>query len=107
MATKQTYHQYDPADMPVIRHIRTELIQSFKIRDKVERTDVISKAIIKDVDFKKLGLDPKWPGALMESLQEEIQEWRSDLKKKLDLLLQEEAILIETSMMDFRWKCHT
>ena len=59
MATKQSYHQYDATHMPEIRQLRSKFLQALKFKEKYDslRSDTIARAIIADVDFRKLGVD--------------------------------------------------
>jgi len=49
-------HKFKPTDMPVIRLIRSNLLKSLKYRAKADRVDIITKAIIPDINWHKLGL---------------------------------------------------
>lgn len=93
MDTKQDYHKYKAADMPEIRKIRTKLIESYKLKRKNEsdRAEVISKAIIKDINYKKLGISDS-NSYLTEPLNEAIEAWRHSLKDMIDNLLFDESL---------------
>ena len=97
MDTKQEYHKYEAADMPEIRKIRSKLIESYKLKQKYEsnRAEVISKAMMKDIDCKKLGISDK-NSYSTKLINEAIEAWRHSLKDMIDKLLFDESFLLYT-----------
>lgn len=56
MALQQDYHQFSATDMPEVRNIRSIMLKSLRLREKmsVPRLDSITKAIITDLNVNKL-----------------------------------------------------
>jgi len=88
-------HKFKATDMPEIRLVRSQLIKAFKLQAKVSRMEIITKAIIPDIDWNKLGLDE----ALIyqtrdesldqefESINSSITNFRKELGEKISSVL--------------------
>jgi len=95
-------HKFKTADMPEIRLVRSQLLKAYKLKAKVSRMEIITKAIVPDIDWNKLGLDE----ALIyqtsdESLDEEfesinnsITNFRKELGDKISSVLSETYIFL-------------
>ena len=92
MATEHSYHKFNPVDMPQIRALRSEYIRGFRLKSKVDRLDKITKAILPDIDWNKIGVKSVdvEKGCLtpeITDLESEISTFRDILKSKLETIL--------------------
>jgi len=74
--------------MEEIRHLRTKMIQSIKLREKhSKQSDRICRAIIKDVDYKKLAIDATSAEIVtktkIDMINQAIEGWRQSLDSML------------------------
>ena len=74
MALQQDYHQFSAADMPEIRNIRSIMLKSLRLKEKmsVPRLNKITKAIVTDFNINKLC--------------PEIKDWRDQDKECPELI---------------------
>jgi len=82
--------------MPEIRRIRSELLKASKFAAKQHRVDIITKAIISDINWHKLGLDEAVINETdldddmdeqLETINASITNFRRELEEKLDYVL--------------------
>ena len=85
MATKQSYHQFDPSDMPEIRQLRSAVLRSLRLSSKLERLDKIANAIVPDIDWDKLSIDRDdlRYSTKMGKLDNRIRDFRDEVTEKL------------------------
>ena len=107
MATKQSYHQYDATDMPEIRQLRSRILQALKLREKYDsmRSVDIARAMIADVDFRKLGIDATKVTSetkeVMELFELTIADYRAGLRCYInDIFVIEHKSMIEQARTD-------
>ena len=107
MATKQSYHQYDAIDMPEIRQLRSRILQALKLREKYDsmRSVDIARAMIADVDFRKLGIDATKVTSetkeIMELFELTIGTYRAGLECYMnDIFVIEHKSMIEQARTD-------
>jgi len=96
--TAEVNHKFKATDMPEIRLVRSQLIKAFKLQAKVSRMEIITKAIISDIDWKKLGIDQDLDldQEEFESVNSLITNFRKELGDKVSLVLSETS----TSLID-------
>jgi len=90
------HNKFEPDDMPEIRRIRSFLLKSFKLEAKLPRVDIITKAIIPDIDWNKLGLYKtviNWTDdelvEELESINTTITNFRKELAPKIAYIITE------------------
>ena len=77
--------------MPEIRHVRSVLLKSMKLGQKSTRLDKISQAILPNIDWKKLSVDPsmadKSTKACINKLNTELNDFRNSISEQLEHIL--------------------
>ena len=85
------YHKIKPEDMPEVRRTRSLMMKYLKLMGKSGRTDRISKAILPDIDWCKLGIDPSSNyGYLQEEISDlttELNNFRTSMAEKLESIM--------------------
>jgi len=89
-------HKFKATDMPEIRLIRSQRIKAYKLEAKVSRMEIITKAIISDIDWKKLGIDVDLDldQEEFESVNSLITNFRKELGDKISSVLNETSIFL-------------
>jgi len=94
-ATRQTSdvsrNKFNAADMPEIRHVRSALLKSLKLIKKTKRLDRITKAILPDIDWKKLSVNiPTIDQSIQTSIDDlnnSILNFRSSMAEQLEQIM--------------------
>jgi len=94
-ATRQTSdvnrNKFNAADMPEIRHVRSALLKSLKLVKKTQRLDRITKAILPDIDWKKLSVNiPTTEQSIQTSIDDlnsSILNFRSSMAEQLEHIM--------------------
>lgn len=90
-------HKFKPEDMPEVRRIRTETIKSYRLMYKAyEKNDKISKAIILDVNWNKIGIDldttDKKTKDAIKNISDSISAFQTNVAKQLQDIMESAAI---------------
>lgn len=99
-----THNKFKATDMPEIRRIRSSLLKSFKLVTKSTRSDKITKAILPNMDWQKLGIsavkvDPSTQTA-MDAMDSAITTFRNTMAERLEEILCSASTDVESKARD-------
>ena len=94
-------NKFNAADMPEIRHVRSALLKSLKLVKKTTRLDKISKAILPNIDWKKLSVDPSMADestqVCINKLWDSLNQFRDSMSEQLEHILCSMSTTIENN----------
>lgn len=88
-------HKFKPEDMSEIRQLRSVYLKCFKLNEKCDRVDKISKAILPDIKWSKLSLGRDTVDEntldLMDTLDSKILSFREEIAQSLEEIFDTES----------------